>query len=126
MAQPEVGVVGLRKFIKQLEALGVDVTDLKAAWQRVGNIVVQEAKGNVHSISGALAGSIRPSMAKGGSTIRAGSAKVPYAGVIHFGWPRRNIEANQYLYDASAAKQQEVVTAISDELNNLVRKLGLN
>lgn len=126
MAQPEIGVVGLREFIKSLEALGVEVTDLKAAWNRVGNIVVKEAQSRAPKVSGALAGSIRANNAKGGATVRAGSARVPYAAVQHWGWPRHGIEGSHYLTEASEAKQQEVVDAITDELGKLVAKLDLN
>jgi phage gpG-like protein len=126
MAQPEIGVIGLREAIKALESLGVEVTDLKAAWNRVGNIVVTEAKGRVHAVSGALAGSIKANNAKGNSTVKAGSAKVPYAGVQNYGWPAHNIEAQNYLTGAASDKRDEVVQAITDELDNLIAKLDLN
>lgn len=126
MATPEVGIVGLRQFIKQLETLGVEVTDLKAAWNRVGNIVVKEAQSRAPKVSGALAGSIRANNAKGNSTVKAGSARVPYAAVQHFGWPARNITGTKYLWEAGRAKQDEVVAAISDELDKLINRLDLN
>lgn len=122
---PEIGVIGLRETIRTLEQLGVEVSDLKEAMHRVGNIVVDEAKQNVNSVSGRLAGSIRSSKAKGGVTIRAGGARVPYAGVNHFGWPSRNYAANQFIYDASEAKQQQVVQTLSDEINEIMRQIGL-
>lgn len=121
---PEVGVVGLRQFIKQLEVLGVDVADMKAAMNRIGNIVAQEARQLAPVRSGRLASSIRPSMAKNSATIRAGSVGVPYAGPIHFGWPHRHIAKNPFLYNASDAKRQEVITAIAEELDQLVAKLA--
>lgn len=121
---PEVGVVGLRQFMKQLEQLGVDVADMKSAMNRIGNIVAQEARQLAPVRSGRLAASIRPSLAKNSATIRAGSVGVPYAAPIHFGWPRRNIQKNPFLYNASDAKRDEVVAAISEELNKLVEQLG--
>lgn len=125
MATPEVGIVGLRQFIKQLESLGVEVTDLKAAWNRVGNIVVKEAQSRAPKVSGALAGSIRANNAKGNATVKAGSARVPYAAVQHWGWPGHNIQATEYLTGAARTKQDQVVEAISDELDKLIAQLDL-
>lgn len=118
--------MGLRSFIKQLESLGADVTDLKAAFNRIGNIVAQEARQLVPVRSGRLAASIRPSTQKNAATIRVGSAAVPYAGPIHFGWPARNIQQNVFLYNASAAKRDEVVNTLKEELDRLIAQLGLN
>lgn len=126
MAQPEIGVIGLKEFIKTLQALGVEVNDLKAAWGRIGNIVVKEAQSRAPKVSGALAGSIRASNAKGGATVRAGRARVPYAAVQHWGWPGHNIEGTYYLTNAADAKRAEVIEAVSDELERLLRQLGLN
>lgn len=122
---PEIGIVGLRAFIKSLETAGVEVQDLKAAANRAGNIVVNEAKSQAPVVSGRLAASIRQSKQKSGVVIRVGSAGVPYAGVIHFGWPHRNIRKNPFLYNASDAKRDEVIEAYTEELNRLVDKLGL-
>lgn len=123
---PEVGIVGLRQFIKELETLGVDVQDLKQAFNRIGNIVVQSARQIAPVRSGRLAESIRASYQKNAATIRVGSVGVPYAGVIHFGWPHRNIEKNPFLYRASEATRDQVVQAVQDELSRLIDQLGLN
>ena len=51
--------------------------------------------------SGTLAGSVRGNQAKTMAAVRAGGARVPYAGPIHWGWPRRNIAAQPFLVDAA-------------------------
>lgn len=126
MARSGVYVEGLRETVRSLERLGTEVTDLKDAFKRIGNIVVQEAQQRAPKKTGALAGSIKPSNTKNKSNIRAGSARVPYAGVQEWGWPSHNITGQHYLSGAVGAKQGEVVRALDDELRVLIRKLDLN
>ena len=48
---------------------------------------------------------------------------VPYAGVIHFGWPRHNIEPQPFLYDALDRRSDEVIKLYEDRITDLVHKL---
>lgn len=121
-----IQVKGLKETISAFKRLGVEVKDLKDAFKRIGNLVVSEAQSKAPKKSGALAGSIKASNTQNKSVVRAGSAKVPYAGVQEWGWPRHNIEATHYLNKAVESKQGEVLTALEDELQNLVRRLDLN
>lgn len=120
-----VQVKGLRETVRSLERLGTEVQDLKDAFKRIGNIVVKEAQARAPKLSGALAGSIKASNTKNKSNIRAGSAKVVYAGVQNWGWPAHSITGMHYLDGAAAAKRQEVVHALDEELGSLIRKLDL-
>lgn len=120
-----VRVEGLRETVAKLEKLGAESGDLKDAFNKAGQIVVNKAKPLTNPKSGRLAGSIRASRTKNKSIIRAGGARIPYAGVIHFGWPGHNIEPKNYLYGAAASSQDEVVNVIDRELNELIRRLGL-
>lgn len=118
-------ITGLRETIRDLEKYGAEVSDLKDAFRRIGTIVVDEAKRRAPKKSGALANSIRPSNTKNKSVVRVGSARILYAGPIHFGWPSRNIEANEFLYSAAEDTRDEVIAALQKELDQLARKLGL-
>lgn len=124
-ARSGVEVQGLRETVRSLERLGTEVQDLKDAFKRIGNIVVDEAQARAPKKSGALAASIKASNTKNKSNIRAGSAKVPYAGVHEWGWPSHNITGTHYLTGASQAKQGEVIQALNVELGDLIRKLDL-
>lgn len=122
----QIKITGLRETVRSLEKLGVEVADLKAVFNRVGNVVVNEAKTLVPVRSGALAGSIRANKAKNKAIVRAGSARVPYAGVIHYGWPGHNIEPQPFLTDALDSKEQAAVREMDDGLRGLIRKYGLD
>jgi HK97 gp10 family phage protein len=116
---------GLRETVRSLEKLGVQVSDLKAAFKKIGNLVATDAKSRAPKKSGALAATIKPSNTKNKSVIRAGSARVPYAGVIHYGG-YNNIEPHPYLTNAVDAKQKEAVNVMEEELDKLIRSLGLD
>lgn len=119
-----VRVKGLRETVRNLERLGVSVQDLKDSFKKIGNLVANDAKTRAPRKSGRLASTIKPSNTKNKSVVRAGSAKVPYAGVIHYGG-YNNIEAHPYLTDAVTQHQDEAVKIMEDELKQLIISLGL-
>lgn len=121
-----VNIKGLRETVRSLERLGTEVKDLKDVFRSIGNIVVREAQSRAPKLSGALAGSIKASNTKNKSIVRAGSARVPYAGVQEWGWPAHNIAGTRYLSSAVQDKQREVVRELDRELFGLIRKLDLN
>lgn len=120
---------GLRELMRNLERFGVAVADMKDGMQRVGQIIVDEAGEQAEQFAeptGLLAGTIRATRTKNKVAIRAGNAKAPYAGVIHFGWDAHNIEAQPFIYDAMDIKRLEVVSEFNHEINHLIRKAGLS
>lgn len=120
-----VRVEGLRETIRSLNRLGVEDQDLKAAFKKIGNLVVGDAKTRVPVRSGRLAASIKPSNTKNKSVVRAGGARIPYAGVIHYG-NYNNITAQPFLTDAVAKNQDAAVKIMEDELQQLINALGLD
>ena len=118
-----VRVDGLRQTVRNLERLGVQIADLKSAFNRIGNIVVTEAVSLTPRLTGRLANSIRAGKAKNKSEIRAGGARIPYAGVIHYGG-YNNITAQPFLTTAAQNKQGQVVREVEKELQALLRRFG--
>lgn len=120
---PVVEVRGAKELRKSLKRAGDDLGDLKDVHQAVGNLVVSTASGMAPRRSGALAGSIRAARAAAGVTIRAGSARIPYAGPIHWGWPARNIAANPFLSNAATSTETAWVALYEDELNKIIDRV---
>lgn len=125
MADSGVRVEGLRETVRSLERMGVEVSDLKAAFKKIGTVVANDAKNLTPVLTGRLAASIRPSNTKNKAVIRAGGARIPYAGVQEYGH-YNNIEPHNFMRGAVAANQKSAVKALDDELNRLIRKLDLN
>jgi hypothetical protein len=86
-----VRVEGLNKTIKALQGFGVEVQDLKDVFSSIAKEGARLASSFAPVKSGRLAGTVRGNKAKNKAVVIAGKAKVPYAGAINYGWPRRNI-----------------------------------
>jgi hypothetical protein len=119
-----VQIKGIKEVVRSLERFGTQAADLKAAFFAIGSMVVAEARSLINTRSGALAASVKASKTKNKSAIRAGSTRVPYAGVIEYGG-YHGIVGQHYLAGGIENKQGETLEAISLELNSLIRKNGL-
>jgi hypothetical protein len=101
MAGPVVELQGGRRLRATLKKAAGDLEDLKTVHAQVAAMVSARAAGSSPHRSGRLASSIRGSRAAGSAVVRAGGARVPYAGVIHYGWPAHHIRAQPFLVDAA-------------------------
>lgn len=120
---PIVEVRGVKELRKTMKQAGEDLSDLKDVNQAVGNLVVGIAQGMAPSVSGALAGSIRASRAAGGVSVKAGSAGIPYAGPIHWGWPRRNIKESLFLTNAAAQTEEQWVALYWEGVDKIIDRV---
>lgn len=122
-----IEVSGLQASLRALSRAGTAATDMKDLMHSTGEIIAEEARSRVpEGETGKLKASIRAGRGKTKATIRAGSLRrVPYAGVIHYGYPARNIEASPYIVDALRAKQREALTHFEAGIRDLLRKEGL-
>ncbi|WP_156718162.1 hypothetical protein [Nocardioides sp. Leaf307] len=93
-------------------------------FKKVGTLVVSDAQSLVPRKSGALAASIKSSNAKNKTIVRAGSSRLPYAGVIHYGG-YNNIDANPFLTDAVQRNGPAAKQIMDDGLEDLIRQYGL-
>jgi len=118
-------VEGLRELRKALKAAGDDLRDLREANRSVGEIVQHEAWRLVPVRTGQLQRTIRAAGAVGFAAVRSGTVRVPYAGPIHFGWAKRGIEPNPFLYDAADNRKAEVVETYWKSLGQIFDDEGL-
>jgi hypothetical protein len=95
---------------------------MKATHKRAAEIVIQGAKRFVPVVSGKLAASIRDGSTQRMGRVRVGSASVPYAGPIHFGWPARKIKPQPFIYDALDGRRNEVAAVYAKRIDELTVK----
>lgn len=89
-----------------MKAAGLDLEELKATNASVAGVVASAGRaGAPVGPTGRLAASVRPGATKTMAVTRAGFARVPYAGPIHWGWPKRNITAQPFLSDAATGTE---------------------
>lgn len=118
-----IRVEGLRKTIRHMEQAGVASQDMKILMHEVGLLVVKAAA--PPRDSGRLATTIRAGRGKTKAVVRAGGAKAPYAGVIHYGWPARNIAPNPFLVDAMQRRRTAVLSRLDQGIDELLEKNDL-
>jgi hypothetical protein len=116
-------VSGLRTTVRNLERAGADTQDMRQLIHTVGMVVVRAASAPVRS--GKLEGTIRAGRGKTKAVVRAGGARAPYAGVIHYGWPARGIAAQPFLVDALQAQRNNVLSTLDTGIEEILRKNNL-
>jgi hypothetical protein len=83
----------------------------------------RDAKSSRRYRPGKLEKSVTVVASAKGAQVKAGSAsRVPYAGAIHFGFPRRHIRPNRFLFRAMARKSDEVSATYEREIENVLRE----
>ena len=116
-------IEGLREVLRDLRALGDDTkTELKATHLAAAEVVVMGAKRIVPYRTGRLARSIRALATNTAGRVRAGSASVPYAGPIHFGWPARKIAPQPFIYDALDPRREDIKRLYEQRIDELIDK----
>lgn len=122
-----IQIDGLKETQKALRELGDELKyEMKATHRQAAEVIVQGAKRYVPVRSGKLAASIRAAATMTSGKVRAGSAAVPYAGPIHFGWPKRYIKPQPFIYDAMDVRRQEVYDLYAKRIYGLIDKHNLD
>ena len=124
--KPAIEVEGtkeLRRIIKRIE--GKEIKDaMKAANKGAAEVIAVEADRTVPVTSGSLQKSIRATGAQASGSVKVGSkAKVPYAGVIHYGWPARGIKPQPFVTEALQEKLGEARTIYEDLMTAVIQLL---
>ena len=117
-----VTVKGLSKTSRALSKAGADAKDMKDLMHRIGSLVVGAAQPPVKS--GRLKASIRAGRGKTKSVVRAGGARIPYAGVIHYGG-YHNISPHPFLVRAVQQERPAVLSTLDKGIDEILRKNGL-
>lgn len=121
-----VEVTGLRECVKALKDLGDDLSDLKEANGTLGREIASRASALAPVRSGRLAASIKSNKAAKKVQIKAGSARVPYAGVIEYGWAARNIRPQPYLRKAAFENKNYIKDKYEENIKDVIRKYNFD
>jgi hypothetical protein len=140
---PVVRVEGARELARAFRAAGGQTRELSGAYRQLAREFAGPARSAAPSRTGALAGSTRGLARSTAAILAAGSARVPYAGVIHWGNPsvktyparaagaKRStgtlgvIRANPWLYNVVDKRRDEVLEAFDRNVAELLRRQGL-
>lgn len=100
-------VDGLRKLRADLRRMGDDLGDLKDANADAARLVAAAAEQRAPKRTGALAASGRGNRAAGRAQVLFGGARVPYAAVVHYGWPAHHIAPHPFVIEAARDTEPE-------------------
>jgi len=118
-------VTGLREVLKDLTALGVDVEDMKDVFSSLAEEGASFGRGATKKKTGRLAGTARGNRAKGKAVVTWGRASVPYAGPINYGWPARNIKAQDFTGATDAHMEPRALVSFEAGVQKAIRRRGL-
>lgn len=120
-----VKVVGFKALVRDLEATGIKVTDLRQAFGIIARRGKTLASDFAPRRSGTLARSVRGITAKNYASITAGNSKVPYAAPINYGWEKRHIKGAGFMQKADAAIRPHVLRDLQSAIDRLLRDRNL-
>ncbi|GAA4155920.1 hypothetical protein GCM10022286_05560 [Gryllotalpicola daejeonensis] len=118
-----VKIEGLRDVQKALRNAGADLADMSDLMHSIGQIIVQDA--HVPVRSGRLARTLRAGKGKTKAVVKLGSARVPYAGIIEYGWPQRHIRTGDHLNGARERDRGRIFETFETGLQKIVENNGL-
>jgi hypothetical protein len=121
-----ITVNGIKEVTDSLKRLSKDLESNIELNKELSTNLSQKASALAPRITGALASSVvgNPSAEK--AQILAGSAAVPYAGVIEYGWPAKNKEARPYLTPAVNNNMGYIIEKYNDSIKKAIQKYDLN
>lgn len=123
MSGESVKIVGLNKTIRGFKEIDAALPlEVKKLQLEAAELVATEARRRAPKQSGKLAGSIRAGATLRSGVVRVGSAGIPYAGPIHFGWAAHGISPNPFLYEALDARRAEVFARFDVGMRALVER----
>jgi HK97 gp10 family phage protein len=124
VAGEKIEIEGLGKLLRQLRQLDDDLVDeMKAINRAAADDVAARGRSKAPHRTGRLAASVRASSTLRSGVVRAGKRAVPYAGPVHFGWPRRHIRPNPFLWDALDDRRGHIEREYITRITRLVEAI---
>lgn len=123
MSSPVYKVEGGRELRRTLRQAGDDLQDLKDAHAEAARIAAKASSALAPVKSGKLRDTIRAAGTKTAGIIRAGFARVPYAGPVHWGWKKRNIAANPFISQGAQDSEGRWIRVYEEAVDQALQKV---
>jgi phage gpG-like protein len=121
-----ITVEGIKEVTDSLKKLNKDLESNIELNKELSTTLSQKASAMAPVLTGALASSVKGNPSAEKAQILAGSAAVPYAGVIEYGWPDRNIDAQPYLNPAVNDNMGYIIEKYNDSIQKAIKQYDLN
>lgn len=123
MSSPVYKVEGGRELRRTLRQAGDDLQDLTKAHREAAEIAARASSALAPVKSGRLRDTIRAAGTKTAGVVRAGFARVPYAGPIHWGWGRRHIKAQPFISRGAQDSEGRWIRVYEDYIQTTIEKV---
>lgn len=118
-----VEVEGGRRLRSSLKKAGVDMKRLSAINRKAATMVANAARPATPRLTGRLAASVRAGATQRAGVVRAGRKSLPYAGPIHWGWPRRGIRPQPWIATTASATEGAWVPLYERHMKEIVKEV---
>jgi hypothetical protein len=122
----EITITGVKEVTDTLNKLGRDLESNIELNKELSTTLSQKASALAPRLTGALASSVQGNPSAEKAQILAGSAAVPYAGVIEYGWPAKNKEAKPYLRPAVNNNMGYIIEKYNESIQKAIKKYNLD
>jgi hypothetical protein len=120
-----VRINGLNEVTRNLKLFGATAEDLKEANSIISGKVAADAAAAAPKKTGRLSDSVRGNRQQRKASVIAGGSSVRYAGVIEYGYPKRNIKAQPFIRRAGWQNQSFIIEQYEKNINSIIRKYNL-
>ena len=126
MAEYAFRVDWLNRAIRAASKAGADSENMRDLMHSIGEIVAGRGRALAPARSRKMIGSIRAGRGKTKAVVRTGfeSKRLPYAGVVHYGWPD-HIKPNPFMLKAIEQTRGEVITRLETGLGEILDRNNL-
>lgn len=116
-----IQITGMKELRRDLKKISKDLPkELNKVAKDAAELVAEQARVEVPVLTGRTQAKIKAAGTAKGGQVRVNG--LVYAPVIHFGWRRRNIEPNPYLYNSLDKRRSEVLAKFEKELAEFIDK----
>jgi phage gpG-like protein len=126
MAEANISIQGVKEVTDSLDKLARQLKSNIELNKELSTTLSQKASAMAPVLTGALASSVKGNPSAEKAQILAGSEAVPYAGVIEYGWPQRNIQAQPYLNPAVYDNMGYIIEKYNDSIQKAIKQYDLN
>ena len=126
MAEASITIKGVEEVKSSLNKLAKDIEQNSNVISDLGKTIANSASAIAPKLTGALASSIGSKFENKTLQIYAGNKSVPYAGVIEYGWPQHNIDAQPYLNTALKENMGLIEKKYDEQIAQSIKKYNLD
>ena len=116
-----IAVQGLNATMKFFKTIGIESKDLKAGTEKATKFLVPLAQSKTPVLTGKLRNSVKGDKSPNKVIIKSGNnTSVTYSNPIHWGWKKRNIKPNPFLFSLTEIYGDKVEEIYTKELQVLI------